>query len=55
MSSAGANSDGGQVRDHMAIMRPQFTFQNPGILRNFGDQTAIGGGQISPRFQRILN
>jgi hypothetical protein len=41
--------------DHLAIIRPQFALQNPGILRNFGDQTAIGSGQIAPRFERNLD
>jgi hypothetical protein len=41
--------------DHLAIIRPQFALQNPGILRNSGDQTAIGSGQIAPRFERGLD
>lgn len=41
--------------DHMAIIRPQFAIQNPGILWNFGDQTAIGSGQIAPTFERALD
>jgi len=37
--------------DHVAIIRPQCALQNLGILRDFGDQAAIGSGRIAPRFE----
>ena len=41
--------------DHMAIIRPQFALQNSGILRNFGNQTAIGSSQLAPRLELVLD